>query len=165
MNTPVITMVKTATCKSLSGRSEITYNLGKGADGEIFMRLEKNTGSGIFSDQWVSFGEIEGLMRQGPLDAPVGVRNLRPLYVGRSANSAGFLLAALINEGVTAKKEGSKFDYAWVSSAAYLETIRKGTLPETETEQPSKATAKKALNHVANPRRGRRPGGGQAAAA
>jgi len=43
--------LKTATCKTLSGKSTLTYQLGS-EDDEIHVRITKNTGSGFFSDEW-----------------------------------------------------------------------------------------------------------------
>ena len=43
----------TSTCKTLSAKSTLTYQIGT-EDDELHVRITKNTGGGFFSDEWIS---------------------------------------------------------------------------------------------------------------
>ncbi len=99
-------ILKIATCSTLSGRSELTYHLGRTTDGEIQFRIVSNSGNGQFNSDWVSTFAIEKLLTQHPVDKPMTSRTMQPLFRGKSSNSPAFLFAVLKAEGlVTASKE------------------------------------------------------------
>ena len=54
-----ISTIDTRTCPSLSGRSQLTYELGKGSDGLLYVRITGNTGTGFFNPLWASLVAIE----------------------------------------------------------------------------------------------------------
>ena len=47
---PDMKVLKTATCKTLSAKSTLTYQVGV-HDDTIHVRITKNTGGGFFSDE------------------------------------------------------------------------------------------------------------------
>ena len=51
-------IIKTATCKSSSGQSTLTYNIGK-VGSDIQFQITENTGTGFFSKEWVSLSALE----------------------------------------------------------------------------------------------------------
>ena len=89
-----IKIVKTASCPSLSGNSTITYELGSQGD-QQFIRLSGNSAGGLFCKEWVTLELVEQLISGSP---KLTSKILQPLYAGKSSNSAGFLLACMINE-------------------------------------------------------------------
>jgi len=92
-----IRVVKAASCPSLSERSTLSYEIGCKADKTIYIRLTENTGSGMFSKEWVTLAQIALLLSAG--DKPISSRTIQPLYQG-SVNSAGFLQAVLKDVGL-----------------------------------------------------------------
>ena len=96
MTTETTRILKTGTCPSLSGKSKLTYEIGAGADSNICVRVTKNTGAGMFSKTWVALDQVHRLVN----DKPITSTTLAPLFQGGSANSAGFLLAVMKQEGL-----------------------------------------------------------------
>ena len=96
MTTDNVRVLKTATCPSLSGKSRLTYEIGEGPASEICVRITKNTGGGMFGKGWVALDQVHRLVN----DKPITSTTLGPLFKGGSANSAGFLLAVMKNEGL-----------------------------------------------------------------
>ena len=96
MTTDNVRILKTGTCPSLSGKSKLTYEIGAGSASEICVRVTKNTGAGMFSKAWVALDQVHRLVN----DKPITSTTLGPLFKGGSANSAGFLLAVMKNEGL-----------------------------------------------------------------
>lgn len=97
-------VIKAAACPSLSGRSNLVYQLGCGPDGDVKLRVVDNTGSGFYSQDWVRFGSILELLK--PSEA-LTFYSLQPLFEGRSVNTGGFLMAALKHLGVIRPMESN----------------------------------------------------------
>lgn len=96
-DTPDITPIRTATCPTLKGTSTLTYQLGKTKEDKLMLRITKSTGSGHFSDEWVSSTMMELLLKP---HTQIAAFHLRKVFSGKSANNTGFLAAVLLNEGV-----------------------------------------------------------------
>ena len=100
-------IIKTATCKSSSGQSTLTYNIAK-VGSDIQFQIEANTGTGFFSKEWISLKDIkEAITKDKPFTSTV----LYPLFQGKSINPPAFMLAVLLNEGLVKR---SKRCYEWV---------------------------------------------------
>jgi hypothetical protein len=94
----LVRVIREGQCPSVSGRSTLTYHLGQlGAGGEFFVRIYDNTGKGMFARDWIPAEGIRGLLES---DVPITSSAFKPLYEGRSVNTAGFLMAALRDLGV-----------------------------------------------------------------
>jgi hypothetical protein len=89
-----IQVARTSSCPSLSGRSTITYEIGSKGDSQQ-IRISGNSAGGLFSGVWVEMATIKPLLAGSP---NVTSKTLQPVYAGKSANSPGFLLAALVHE-------------------------------------------------------------------
>ena len=65
-----ITVLKTAHCPSLSGKSSLTYQVGfkrtEKGDPALFFRIQSNTGNGYFSDNWVAATDLHDTIDQAP---------------------------------------------------------------------------------------------------
>ena len=46
---PDMRVLKTSSCKTLSGKSTLTYQIGCLPDSTVHLRIAKNTGGGFFS--------------------------------------------------------------------------------------------------------------------
>ena len=114
---PEVRVIKTATCKSLSGMSDLTYHLGVDAESNLLLRVFANSSSGYFSQEWVPFSAIQPILSTYP---HITSFSLRSLYVGKSTNSPGFLLAALKAEGLVKLKGEKERVYVALDSASFM---------------------------------------------
>ncbi|GAB6084058.1 hypothetical protein JCM30471_29720 [Desulfuromonas carbonis] len=100
-----IRILKKDTCPSLMNKSILTYQIGCNERSEILLCIEGNTGSGIYSKEWVPLFTLLDLIAES--DGPFTWSILQPLFKNRSVNTACFLLAALKNEGLVTALERS----------------------------------------------------------
>jgi hypothetical protein len=133
MSEEEIRTIKTATCSSLSGRSSITYEIGVKADNSIFIRLTENTGSGMFSKQWVPLTQIIQLLSVD--DKPITSRTIRSLYSG-SVNSVGFLQAVLTDVGLIKNMDENSRSYVRCDPKKFTAEIN--SLIDTPLQKKSK---------------------------
>ena len=139
MTTDNVRVLKTGTCPSLSGKSKLTYEIGAGSDSNICVRVTKNTGAGMFSKTWVALDQVHRLVN----DKPITSTTLAPLFKGGSANSAGFLLAVMKQEGLV---QAVGRAYERLDGKAFFAEIKK------LIGSPGKATAKPPKTNPASPR-------------
>lgn len=66
----------------------------------LFLRVTGNDGGGYFSQELVSMQEIERCLKSRSGADPFPSKVLMDVFVGRSANNAGFLAAILRAEGI-----------------------------------------------------------------
>ena len=118
-----ITIVKTATCETLTRKSKLTYQIGTLPDGEVYVRIHKNTGNGFFSNEWIALADIQKTIAKIPAGKPVTAIVLDPLFQGRSVNTPGFLLAVLVHEQLLVPMEGKKRSHEAVSSTEFREKV------------------------------------------
>ena len=114
-----VRIVKVGTCPSLSGRSTLTYHVGCKEDQSVHLRIYENTGSGIFSKAWVALGQLDPLLATEVITSGI----IRELFRGKSVNTTGFLIAALISEGLLQIDDESKRTYKRMDPAGFTETI------------------------------------------
>ena len=80
-------ILKTGTCKTLSGKSTLTYQLGSKADSGIHVHISKNSGGGFFSNEWISMKDIQAVLGEHPEGTPVTSFMLQPIFSGKSVNT------------------------------------------------------------------------------
>lgn len=146
---PEVLVLKVGTCESLSGRSVLGYQIGYlGAvpidDSPSFrqavhFRIYENSGSGLFSDDWVSVLELKVVFDREESELPVSSALLNSVFAGRSVNTAGFMLAVLKAEGLVKQMEDKRRYYVCVKSDVFFNDIwelAKAAIPlGTEAEQ------------------------------
>jgi hypothetical protein len=88
-------VLKTATCKTLSGKSTLTYQIGCTPDSIVHLRITKNSGGGFFSDEWIEYDAVQAAFKGRRDGAEINSYLLAPLFQGKSSNNTSFLLAAL----------------------------------------------------------------------
>jgi hypothetical protein len=113
-------ILKTGECSSLSGRSTLTYQIACNNDNEVYIALTGNSGKGIFNKDWFELEEIHSLLAN---QEKVTSGSLHELFDGRSSNSAGFILAVLLKEGVL-KVSPENRHYDFVGQAEYQKVIK-----------------------------------------
>jgi hypothetical protein len=88
-----IEVIYTGTCESLSGRSDLTFVIGRHTDdGTLSMAIATNSGGGMFCKDWVSASAIQDVvLGEGGLTA----KSFHVLTPGKSINTGGFIASSL----------------------------------------------------------------------
>ncbi len=120
-----IQVIKEAQCKSLEGSATLTYQIGLGDAGEIQLKIDKNSGGGFFSNEWVAFTAIQQAFTDWPEDTPINSMALRPLFKGKSVNTPSFMLAVLTAEGLLEPMPNRKRVHRATDPAAFLASLDK----------------------------------------
>ena len=143
-----ITVVKTGTCDTLTKKSKLTYQIGTLPDGEVYVRIHKNSGNGFFSNEWIALADIRKTLGKVPVGKPVTAFVLDPLFKGRSVNTPGFLLAVLAHEKLIIPMHGKKRSHEPVDPREITEWVeRLGTgkaKPRKKAAKTTPAARKKA---------------------
>ncbi len=85
-------------CESLSGRSTLTFSIGRHPETQaLHLRIVGNTGGGMWCDEWIPGSEIDAVVIGDP---ELTSRSFQVLKPGRSTNTAGFVMAAVKSMGL-----------------------------------------------------------------
>ena len=137
----VMRVLKTANCPSLSGKSTLTYQLSCSTDKSVYVSITGNSGGGLFSKKPVALAEITPLLNADQITSGT----LHPAFKGSSANTAGFILAVLLNEGVikliSEPPRKYKLDDLPGFNARIQALVNSGT-PTADQKKPAKAKKK-----------------------
>lgn len=133
-NNAEIKLLKIGECPSLSGRSNLTYHIGcrsdlLGKSGDEFneavsFRIHANSGSGLFSDQWVAVSALETVFDKETSKDAVTSSSLNSVFAGRSVNTAGFILAVLKAEGLVVHMEDKRRYYQCTSTDQFFAAMK-----------------------------------------
>jgi hypothetical protein len=137
---PDMRVLKTATCKTLSGKSTLTYQIGCNSDAEIHLRITKNSGGGFFSDEWVPYDNIQAVLKERSKDSPIMSHFISPLLKGKSSNTSGFIMAALSHLKLIQPLPKKKRLHELLDPGPFLDTVEK----LMSSDVKPKGTAKKA---------------------
>ena len=94
---PIITCLFTGECASVSGRSTLTYEIGRHPDQSLHLRIATNSGGGMFCAEWAS-GERINAITMGVQE--LTSRSFNALHPGKSINTGGFVMSALRHLGL-----------------------------------------------------------------
>ena len=134
---PEIRILKTASCKSLSGKSTLTYNIGCNTAGEIQFQVCGNDGGGYFNDDHVSQSSIQAVLDRQPKGAGITSATFRSIYPSKSTNSPGFLAAILLHCGLLQPSKDKPRCYDLGSPKEFIEEVNallgKGANAERKT--------------------------------
>lgn len=102
-----IEVIYTGTCESLSGRSDLTFAVGRHAeDGTLHLAITGNSGGGMFCKDWVSASAIQDVVLG---EEGLTARSFQVLTPGKSINTSGFLASSLRELGlIRANEENSR---------------------------------------------------------
>ncbi len=92
-------------CESLSGRSTLTFHIGRHTDPDqtgLHLRIHDNSGGGMFCRDWAAASQLDEVL-QG--DAKLTAKTFQCIHPGRSINTGGFLLATLKHLGLIRPQE------------------------------------------------------------
>ena len=125
---PTKCIIKIEQCPTLSNNSTLTYHIGcdEGDDKQsIFFRIVSNSGNGFFNDDWVALLDIQQAFDKWPVDNPITSFALHELFIGRSANTSAFLLAALKEEKIVATLKGQRRNHEYIEPVEFFEAMNK----------------------------------------
>ena len=146
MNEKEMRILKTGTCKSLSGKSTLTYQIGCNNDNEVHVALTGNSGGGHFSSDWVSLEEIYSILSSQK--KPITSGALQDLYQGKSSNNASFTTAILLKEGPLKISPGNSH-YDLIGQTEYQKIV-KGLIETAPEEKLKKKKSEKKGKEVNN---------------
>lgn len=152
-------VIKRGTCKTISGKSEITYQLGEDADDRLVLRIHSNDGGGFFSMEWIPIDDILSALESCDPDKPITSVALGKLIRGKSVNTSAFLLAALKAEGVLTAIEKKQRCHqlgdvdAFLAQAKALQSGKPEKPPAKAKAAPKEKPAAKA---APNPAKGKK---------
>ena len=142
---PEMHILKTATCKSTSGKSTLTYQIGALPDTTVHIRISKNTGAGFFNDEWVAVNDIRKALADGPEGQPLTSFLLEPLLQGRSANTPAFLMAALCQLGCLRVLKGKKRGHELLDSEGFDAKMQRLVTSKAKPKGAASSTRKKTV--------------------
>ena len=116
-------IIKIATCPTCSGKAKLTYHFGCTKDNQVHIRIVVNSGGGFFSEEWVSLTDT--LAALGKAAHPITAIPFINLFIGKSVNTPGFLLAVLKQEGLVKLLEGKVRGYEMLDSEAFMAEVNK----------------------------------------
>lgn len=140
-----VRILKIASCVTLSGKSKLTYHIGYRGGADVQFRIYANNGGGFYSNEWVATKAIQQALCAETL---VTAASLHPIFKGKSANTAGFLLAVLKQEGLVVRSTESPRKYLRTDSevfAAEVQVLIESTVdldPESAPGKPSASSEK-----------------------
>ena len=98
-----IEVIHTGECLSVSGRSTLEFQVGRSKeDGTLHLRISDNSGKGMWCKDWCSASAIQDVvLGEGELTA----KSFQVLYLGKSINTGGFVMAVLKDLGLIRANE------------------------------------------------------------
>ena len=123
---PSVTILQSDRCDSISEKSQLTFNIALNNKGQAMIRIASNTGGGFWSKEYVPVNAIVNLIESVPEDQPITSVHFFKLFIGKSQNTPGFLLAVMLKEGLL-ESSGKKRQYRMNKSGVgkFLEKIDK----------------------------------------
>ena len=140
---PDMKVLKTSSCKTLSKKSSLTFQLGCTPDSVVHLRITKNSGGGFFSDEWIAVDDMLRVLKDRPKESPVMSHFLTPLLKGKSANTSGFIMAALSHLKLIRPLPKKKRLHELLDTGPFLDTVEKLMSSDVKPEATAKKTVRK----------------------
>jgi len=133
-------VLKTTTCKTLSGKSTLTYQIGCTPDSVIHLRITKNSGGGFFSNEWVKYEDIQAVLKERSKNSPIMSHFISPLLQGKSSNTSGFIMSILSHLKLVGPLPKKKRLHELLDPKPFLDQMEKLTASDVKP----KGTTRKA---------------------
>lgn len=116
-------IIKITTCPTCSGKAQLTYHFGCTKDNQVHIRILENSGGGFFSEEWISLEATLTALDKAP--HPITAVPFINLFIGKSVNTPGFLLAVLKHEGLVKLLEGKVRGYEKLPTETFITEVTK----------------------------------------
>jgi hypothetical protein len=116
-------IIKIASCPTCSGKAKLTYHFGCTKDNQLHIRIVENSGGGFFSEEWVPLKATLAALDKAP--HPITAIPFINLFIGKSVNTPGFLLAVLKQEGLVKLLEGKIRGYEKLGPEPFMAEVNK----------------------------------------
>ena len=127
-------------CPSISGRSTLTFALGKHeTEGTWHLRIVGNSGGGMFCDEWAPGLDIDAVVVGA---TALTSRSFDVLHPGRSINTAGFVLATLKHLGLIRTSAENSRHHEHVPTESFVK-VAMMTIDPGDSAKKSKTTKAK----------------------
>lgn len=143
-------IIKIGTCPTCSGKATLTYHFGCNEDKQVYIRIVANSGGGLFSDEWIKLADIQAALDGAAF--PVTSFPLIKLFIGKSVNTPGFLLAVLKQEGLVKLLEGKIRGYEKLDPAPFMLELDKLVSSDVNLK-PESAPAIKKISPALPPKK------------
>ncbi len=147
-----IRILKIAQCPNLSESAQLIYFIGISDSNEILLKVDGNSSSGYWSKEWLDFFSIQKIFAGVSAECAITSFTLQPLFKGKSTNSPGFMLAALLAEGLVQRSSVNDRGYECTDGkeffSAIQELIDSGVSLDPDAK-PKKMPKKKVASDVA----------------
>ncbi|MDO9050882.1 MAG: hypothetical protein Q7U70_05275 [Methylotenera sp.] len=147
-STSILSMriIKIASCLTCSGKANLTYHFGCTKDNQVHIRIVFNSGGGFFSEEWVPLKATLAALDKA--SHPVTAIPFINLFIGKSVNTPGFLLAVLKHEGLVKLLEGKVRGYEKLDSEPFMHEVNKLVSSDTDLKPEPVTRIKKSATTV-----------------
>lgn len=138
-----ITEIFTGECPSVSGRSILTYAIGRHDEsGELHLRIVDNSGKGMWFNGWAAAKDIDSIVSGA---TELTAKSFHALHPGKSINTGGFVMAVLKDLGLIRANEENTRLHEHVPATAFEKVVmvRMGkTIEPAPVTKPAKRKGK-----------------------
>lgn len=134
----------TGDCPSISGRSTLTFAIGRHQDDQtLHLRIVDNSGKGMWFDGWVSANAIDAIVKGA---TELTAKSFHALHPGKSINTGGFVMAVLKDLGLLRANEENTRVHEHVPATTFEKVVmvRMGQTIEAAPAKPAKKKGKGA---------------------
>jgi hypothetical protein len=138
--TDPITEIFSGECPSVSGRSILTYAIGRhNESGELHLRIVDNSGKGMWFNGWAAAKDIDSIVVGA---TELTAKSFHALHPGKSINTGGFVMAVLRDLGLIRANEENTRLHEHVP-ATTLEKVVMVRMGKTIEPAPAKSGKRK----------------------
>ena len=143
IETDPITEIFTGECPSVSGRSILTYAIGRHDEsGELHLRIVDNSGKGMWFNGWAAAKDIDSIVSGA---TELTAKSFHALHPGKSINTGGFVMAVLRDLGlIRANEENTRLhEHVPATTLEKVVMVRMGkTIEPAPVTKPAKRKGK-----------------------
>ena len=108
---PVVTVLQTTKCKSISEKTNIEYVFSMDENENLMLSIKNTDGGGFWNKGYMSFDSLMSVLSSVPIDQPISSMHLSGVTPGGSVNTRGYVLAACLNENLLIPFHGKHRQY------------------------------------------------------
>ena len=121
---PTVRILKAGSCPTVTAKSTLGYHIGCTPESVIQFSVISNSAPGRFNRDWVPLSRILEIFDKIPSDEPITSFVLSPIFRGKSANSAPFLMAVLKSEGLVRPSKLKQRCYERLDAKPFIASVK-----------------------------------------